>query len=522
MHVHIASVSHATDGKGAVFKVFNIYLSGTYHCSLRYSQLLDLHNEVEKQFDFTTAIPFPPKRLRITTEQLEERRRQLERYLHYLLQHPEIGVSGYLLEYMLVAQQASSGVRDTSVGLPIYLCNGRNMTVPCSAFDRHSTVLETACQGIGLESEMIYYFTLMLEHCSHNNQTNWILLRALHECEAPYLSLRSANTMSEVTYRLALRRWFFDPEWNIPLLSSRVGLDLLYIEAVRDVESGDLDLSQDIKQKLGQLRKFGKRKEYIQLASRHPHYGYRKCKGIFVQGGQEGFARIGGKEIIISHQISDHSYMVKCFPITTLCSWKVGVLRDVKEHFLALEHEYSPDRFKWVWLRGESTILLTMCLGQAVKEFRIRRKNEAQRMPGDSLYSLPQKPSLPFLKFTSVRPPGDDLHMSVADAMVTLNGFDTDSRASAENGEDEPDLDIDPSEGHSPPESEIMTGDKQESSALDSASSSSSSSSLAAGGQMNYMRSKIGALRTKGAGLFKQKSQQDYYFNPTILGDEDL
>lgn len=54
---------------------------------------------------------------------------------------------------------------------------------------------------------------------------------------------------------------FFDPEWNIPLLSSSVGLNLLYIEAVSDVEGGDLDLSQDIKQKLGQLKKSGKRKE---------------------------------------------------------------------------------------------------------------------------------------------------------------------------------------------------------------------------------------------------------------------
>ena len=38
--------------------------------------------------------------------------------------------------------QVSSGVVDTSVDLAIHLCNGKNTTVSCSAFDRHSTVLE--------------------------------------------------------------------------------------------------------------------------------------------------------------------------------------------------------------------------------------------------------------------------------------------------------------------------------------------------------------------------------------------
>ena len=66
--------------------------------------------------------------------------------------------------------------------------------------------------------------------------------------------------------------------------------------------------------------------QYIQLASSHPHYGYRKCGGIVVEGGKEGYAKIGGKELIISHQLSDRNYTEKCYPITKLRSWKVGVM----------------------------------------------------------------------------------------------------------------------------------------------------------------------------------------------------
>lgn len=64
MHIHIPSFSEATDSKGSKFKVirgstwpcvipetlffqvFDIYVNGVYHGSARYSQLLELHNEV--------------------------------------------------------------------------------------------------------------------------------------------------------------------------------------------------------------------------------------------------------------------------------------------------------------------------------------------------------------------------------------------------------------------------------------------------------------------------------------------
>ena len=45
MLLQIPSVSDAVDDKGR-YKVFNVYINGSYHCSLRYSQLLAFHNEV--------------------------------------------------------------------------------------------------------------------------------------------------------------------------------------------------------------------------------------------------------------------------------------------------------------------------------------------------------------------------------------------------------------------------------------------------------------------------------------------
>ena len=54
-------------------------------------------------------------------------------------------------------------------------------------------------------------------------------------------------------------------------------------------------------------------------------------------------------------------------------------------------------------------------------------------------YSLPQKVSLnPLLKFTSMHPPGDDLHMGMADAKVTLHECsDIESHVSVKHAEDE-------------------------------------------------------------------------------------
>jgi sorting nexin-17 len=83
MHIHIPTVSDAVDSKGTRFKVFDTYVNGIYHGSFRYSQILDLHNNlVKSEFNMTQIVEFPPKIFRISDAELEQRKKFLERYIH--------------------------------------------------------------------------------------------------------------------------------------------------------------------------------------------------------------------------------------------------------------------------------------------------------------------------------------------------------------------------------------------------------------------------------------------------------
>ena len=46
MLVQIPSTADAVGDNGHIYKVFNVYIGGHYHCSLRYSHLLSLSQEV--------------------------------------------------------------------------------------------------------------------------------------------------------------------------------------------------------------------------------------------------------------------------------------------------------------------------------------------------------------------------------------------------------------------------------------------------------------------------------------------
>ena len=63
---------------------YNLHVNGVFHCSLRFSQLHDFHEQVKKEFgtDFLGTFKFPPKKLLpLTPPQVDERRQKLEKYI---------------------------------------------------------------------------------------------------------------------------------------------------------------------------------------------------------------------------------------------------------------------------------------------------------------------------------------------------------------------------------------------------------------------------------------------------------
>lgn len=58
-----------------------MHINGVFHCTVRYKQLHNLHEQLKREFG--VEIPhFPPKKiLPLTSGQLEERRLLLEKYI---------------------------------------------------------------------------------------------------------------------------------------------------------------------------------------------------------------------------------------------------------------------------------------------------------------------------------------------------------------------------------------------------------------------------------------------------------
>jgi sorting nexin-17 len=61
---------------------YNIHINGVFHCTVRYRQLHNLHEQLKKEYGANNLPVFPPKKLLpLSSSQLEERRAMLEKYI---------------------------------------------------------------------------------------------------------------------------------------------------------------------------------------------------------------------------------------------------------------------------------------------------------------------------------------------------------------------------------------------------------------------------------------------------------
>jgi hypothetical protein len=65
-----------------IIQGYNIYINGVFHCTVRYRQLHNLHEQLKKEYGANNLPVFPPKKfLPLSCSQLEDRRAMLEKYI---------------------------------------------------------------------------------------------------------------------------------------------------------------------------------------------------------------------------------------------------------------------------------------------------------------------------------------------------------------------------------------------------------------------------------------------------------
>ncbi|ELU18303.1 hypothetical protein CAPTEDRAFT_150546 [Capitella teleta] len=396
MHFSIPDTSECTDPTGSNYTVFNIHINGVYHCSVRYKQFHNFHEQLKREFTGTQFPPFPPKKLlALNSAQLEERRAALERYLQTVSQSPNIASSDLFNGFLLSAQQESQREDAEDVVLDVYLMNGHRISISILSTDQTDDVLETVASQIELMDDFVYYFGLFLIRKESGSENT--IVRKLQEFESPFISLKAANRSA--THRIVLRKSFWDPSFEDDLMGDRIAMNLLYVQAVSDLERGWVWAPKDQQRQLNTLQQRGSKKEYLELARTLKYYGFTQFKPCFTDYPHADCRVIvsaGNKELNFRIQMSHDEVKEVTFRVTRMRCWRISsVISDQNGDMsngdatlpsnleLAFEYLVAKDTLKWITVHSDQAILMSMCLQGMVDELILKKSGKKIKRPQD-------------------------------------------------------------------------------------------------------------------------------------------
>ncbi|KAJ2948115.1 hypothetical protein O0L34_g9913 [Tuta absoluta] len=392
MHFSIPDLQQFHDDNGISYTGYNIYIDGFFHCTARYKQLLSLHEQLQAQNPYLKLPSFPPKKLFLTSAQLEERRILLEKYIQLVGQNPVLAKSDLLITFLFSAQQETHGVRMHEVDIEISLMNGYRIPLSASSMDSSSTLLDIACNHINLPKELTKYFSLYLFNwsCAKGGQP---ALKKLEEYESPYISQKYVRPEDKIV----LRKSYWDPCYDVDLMIDRVSLDLLYLQIIEDLDLGWMTADSQTRDILSSYEAKKQKREYIELARTLRHYSRIPAGEAIVDScnlagvsGNTSRVRVSlqSRELLlttVNQPIIEQRYKVtrmRCWRITTLHSversqtnGQGALLEDSNKNFeLSFEYLISKDNLKWITLRTEHATFISVCLQSIVDEL-MRQKN---------------------------------------------------------------------------------------------------------------------------------------------------
>ncbi|KAK7863146.1 hypothetical protein R5R35_012761 [Gryllus longicercus] len=397
MHFSIPDTEEFSDDNGANYMGYNIHVNGVFHCTVRYKQLHNLHEQLKKEFGANNLPVFPPKKLLpLSSSQLEERRAHLEKYIQSIGQNPQLVSSDLFNGFLLSAQQETCCETNQEVPLEVFLMNGFQISLKVLTTERSDQVLEKVCQQINLASEYVYYFSLFL--IKREDDGDITVLRKLQDFESPYISQKSIQGV----HRVVLRKSYWDPSYDLELLQDKVALNLLYVQTVADVERGWVLIGTDTQQQLASLQSRGAKREYLELARTLKYYGFlqfRPCVCDYPRPGSRVLVSAGNRELNLRVRLTDSSAVregsfkvtrMRCWRITTLhnngdasasgCSSKTQPKPKLE---LSFEYLMSKDRLQWITIASEQAILMSVCLQAMVDELLLKKTGTPRKQPGD-------------------------------------------------------------------------------------------------------------------------------------------
>ncbi|XP_038199702.1 sorting nexin-31 [Arvicola amphibius] len=388
MHFCIPVSQQRPDAMGGSYVLYSVYLDGFLFCKVRYSQLHRWNEQLRREFG-NSLPPFPPKHyLAMTAAMAEERRDQLERYLQNVTADPRVMRSDVFTKFLTLVQMHTLNVTTKQATLDVFLPNGKSVNVEVLTSDTAERVLEVVAHKLGLYPELLGYFGLFLIRSFPGGKLS--VVKKLADFELPYISLQSSQVED---WKIGLRKWYLDPVLDSMLMDCRAARDLLYMQAVQDIEIEWVKPTQVQREELKALQEKGNQTEFLERSQKVWHYGYIQldpCTCNHPEPGCTAVLSIGNNEISCCVTLPDGQTQDVAFQMSGVKCWQVtflGTLLDTEgpqrtlNQNLELRFQYSEDsRQQWLVIYTKQAFFLSSCLKKMISEKMTKLAEENPEM----------------------------------------------------------------------------------------------------------------------------------------------
>ena len=387
---------------GDNYMVYNIYLSGRFLISKRYSEFVTLNSLLKSAF-VHFKLPKLPKKwpLSLNESQLEERRGGLEHYLSCICAAPSIFQSREIKSFLGIEGSDASIQKSlpgkTDVVLKILLPDKQYVNVKIERAWTAVRVIAAVSEKLNLSAAAQRYFAIfeMMEHD---------FMRKLHESEFPHqLNICSYNTTGETC--LTFRKWIFSLNREILLDRDEKIFNLIYSQAREDVSKGRVRPEVDIKTLQG-LDSKGKKSDYLNLVRITEDYSNVVFPSAVTDARKEGqiILSVGLKNLSLI--ACDSNGFAEKERDVIVVEWdKIGEYytdpEDSSFRFQILRTEKSP---KWVQLNSKYYIYMEECFVRVQEEIQQSKAVEGNKAIKDITEDLREKADATLAKNITSKP----------------------------------------------------------------------------------------------------------------------
>ncbi|KAM9051080.1 sorting nexin-31 isoform 2-T2 [Megaptera novaeangliae] len=409
MHFCIPVSQQRPDALGGRYVLYSVYLDGFLFCKVRYSQLHRWNEQLRRVFG-NCLPPFPPKYyLAMTASMADERRDQLEQYLQNVTMDPNMLRSDVFVDFLKLVQLDTFSITTKKASLDIFLPDGRSIKVEILTSDTAERVLEVVSRKIGLCQELLGYFGLFLIRSYKEGKLS--VIKKLVDFELPYVSLRSSEVEN---FQVGLRKWYLDPSLDSRLMDCRAAVDLIYMQAIQDIEKEWAKPTEVQRQKLEALQKEDNQTKFLELSQEVRHYGYVQlgpCTCDYPEPGCGTVLSVGNNEISCCITLPGNQTQDVIFQMNRVKCWQVTFLAVLGLRFCARAFSICGEKGPlFIAVRGPLT---TAAPPVAEHRLQTRRLSScgSQAQPLHGMWDLP-RPGLepvspaPAGRLPTTAPPG--------------------------------------------------------------------------------------------------------------------